>query len=59
MLVERIEDTAGECRLIIAGRILADVVHEAAHLVDGLIIDAAALAVEPEEVADELAGPRR
>ena len=54
LLVERIEDAPGEWRLMIAGRILADTVHEAAHLVDGLIIDATALAIEPEEVADQL-----
>ena len=47
LLVERIEDAPGEWRLMIAGRILADTVHEAAHLVDGLIIDATALAVAP------------
>ena len=35
MLIERIEDAVGEARLVIAGRIVADEVHEAAQLVDG------------------------
>ena len=55
-VAERIEDAAGGTRLIIAGRVLADILHEAAHLVDGLIVDADALAIDVEEVAAELPG---
>ena len=47
---------SGGARLIVAGRVLADVLHEATHLVDGLIIDADALAIDPDEVAAELPG---
>ncbi len=57
-VAERIEDAAGGTRLIIAGRVLADILHEAAHLVDGLIVDADALAIDAEEVAAELPGAR-
>jgi DNA-binding SARP family transcriptional activator len=55
-VAERIEDASGGARLIIAGRVLADILHEATHLVDGLIVDADALAIEAEEVAAELPG---
>ena len=55
-VAERIEDASGGARLIVAGRVLADVLHEATHLVDGLIIDADALAIDPDEVAAELPG---
>ncbi len=53
-VAERIEDASGGARLIIAGRVLADILHEATHLVDGLIIDAGALAIDADEVAAEL-----
>ena len=53
-LVEWIEDAPSASRLIVAGRILSDFLHEAAHLVDGLIIDADAMAIGPEEVLGEL-----
>ena len=44
-------------RLILAGRILPDGVHEVAQLVDGLIIDAAALAVGTPRDRRSRAGP--
>jgi DNA-binding SARP family transcriptional activator/tetratricopeptide (TPR) repeat protein len=50
-LVERIEDT-DDLRLIVAGRILPDAVHEVTQLVDGLIIDASALAITAPEIID-------
>ncbi len=50
-LVDRIEDT-DDLRLIVAGRILPDAVHEVTQLVDGLIIDATALAVATPEIID-------
>ena len=37
---------------------LADILHEAAHLVDGLIIDADALAIDADEVVAELPAAR-
>ena len=49
-LVERVEEADGSGRLIIAGRLLADAVHEVAQLVDGLILDTEALAVSAAEV---------
>jgi DNA-binding SARP family transcriptional activator len=54
LLAERVEDAGGDGRLVIAGRILAPALHEAAQLVDGLVIDAEALAVGPDEVAEQL-----
>ena len=50
-LVDRIEETE-TLRLIVAGRILPDAVHEVTQLVDGLIVDATALAVTAPEVVD-------
>ena len=52
-LVDRIED-ADDLRLIVAGRILPDAVHEVTQLVDGLIIDATALAVTAHEIVDHV-----
>jgi DNA-binding SARP family transcriptional activator len=52
-LVDVIED-ADDLRLIVAGRILPDAVHEATQLVDGLIIDASALAVTAAEIIDHV-----
>jgi DNA-binding SARP family transcriptional activator len=54
VLVERIEDADGGARLIIAGRIVPDAIHEVTQLVDGLIIDCEALASTPAEIADVL-----
>jgi DNA-binding SARP family transcriptional activator len=52
-LVNSIED--GEAlRLIVAGRILPDDVHEVTQLVDGSIIDATALAVTAQEIVDHV-----
>lgn len=50
LLMERIEDAAGG-RLIIAGRLLADGIHEVAELVDGLIVDTEALSITAAEIA--------
>jgi DNA-binding SARP family transcriptional activator len=52
-LVDRIEDLE-DLRLIVAGRILPDAVHEVTQLVDGLIIDASALAVTAHEIVDHV-----
>ncbi len=49
-LVEIIEDADEERRLIIAGRLAPIAVHDAVRLVDGLVLDAPALAVTAEEV---------
>ena len=46
VLRERIEDADGRGRLIVAGRLLADAIHEVTQLVDGLIVDSEALAVD-------------
>jgi DNA-binding SARP family transcriptional activator len=54
LLGERVEDAGGVGRLVIVGRVLAAALHEAAQLVDGLVIDAEALSIIPEEVADQL-----
>jgi DNA-binding SARP family transcriptional activator len=54
LLAERIEDAGGEGRLIIAGRILGEALHEVTQLVDGLIIDTEALMITPEEILAEL-----
>ncbi len=54
LLVERIEDAGGDGRLVIAGRILGEALHEVAQLVDGLIIDTEALMIVPEEILAEL-----
>lgn len=50
-LVELIEDADDERRVIIAGRLVPAAVHDAVRLVDGLVLDAAALAVTPEELS--------
>jgi DNA-binding SARP family transcriptional activator len=52
-LVDQIED-ADDLRLIVSGRILPDTVHEATQLVDGVIIDASALAVTAAEIIDHV-----
>ena len=52
-LVDQIED-ADDLRLIVSGRILPDAVHEVTQLVDGLIIDASALAVTAAEIVDHV-----
>jgi DNA-binding SARP family transcriptional activator len=54
VLRERIEDADGNTRLIIAGRIVDDAIHEVTQLVDGLIIDSEALSITPQEIVDVL-----
>jgi DNA-binding SARP family transcriptional activator len=54
VLVERIEDAEGDARLVLAGRLLPQQVHEAAQLVDGLIVDAESLRITPAEVLEVL-----
>lgn len=54
VLVERIEDADGDARLVLAGRLLPQEVHEATHLIDGLIIDAESLRISPAEVIEAL-----
>ena len=56
VLLTAIEDAQGTGRLIIAGRVLADPIHEAVQLVDGLIVDSEAFAVTPEEIAQLVPG---
>ena len=53
-LVERVETAPSTARLYVAGRILPTAVHEVAQLVDGLVIDADAMALTAEEVEAEL-----
>ena len=53
-LGEHMEDAPATTRLIIAGRILPEGIHDAARLVDGTIIDADALAVSSDELVGEL-----
>jgi DNA-binding SARP family transcriptional activator len=52
-LIELIEDSSDGLRLIVAGRFLPDALHEAAHLVDGVILDAAAMSITIDEVLAE------
>ena len=54
VLIERIEDAEGDARLVLAGRLLPHEVHEAAQLVDGLIVDAESLRITPAEVREAL-----
>jgi DNA-binding SARP family transcriptional activator len=54
VLARRIEDAGGDGRLVIAGRLLADALHETAQLMDGLVIDCKALSIRPAEITDEL-----
>lgn len=51
-LVEHIEDTPSNTRLMVSGRILPDALRDVGHLVDGLILDASALAVGVDEIVD-------
>ncbi|MBA3287965.1 MAG: hypothetical protein H0U21_08075 [Acidimicrobiia bacterium] len=53
LLAERIEDAPEGTRILVAGRLLPDAILEVVQLVDGLMIDASALAVTPEEVLEE------
>lgn len=55
LLVELIED-ADDLRIVVAGRYLDDALHEAAHLVDGVVVDAAGLSISPAEVTAEAPG---
>ncbi|MGH9138329.1 MAG: hypothetical protein ACRD0G_15005, partial [Acidimicrobiales bacterium] len=54
LLAQRIEDSSAKARLIVAGRILADAVHEAVHLVDGAILDTAALSIGADELVEAI-----
>ncbi|MGI9030675.1 MAG: hypothetical protein ACR2HP_11935 [Ilumatobacteraceae bacterium] len=56
-LVEQIEDAEPDTRLLIAGRLLPDAVHEAAALVDGLVIDTHAMTLTVADLEDDLATP--
>jgi DNA-binding SARP family transcriptional activator len=58
-LVEFVEDYTATFKVFVAGRIIADELHDAAHLVDGLVVDAMALAVTPDELVDEVDGLSR
>ncbi|HEX6658341.1 MAG TPA: hypothetical protein VF065_09690, partial [Ilumatobacter sp.] len=53
-LAERVETAPSTARLYVAGRILPTAIHEVAQLVDGLVIDADAMALTAEEVEAEL-----
>lgn len=55
-LVEHVEDAPQAIRLIVAGRILPDAIHDVAHLVDGLILDFSALAVTAHEIVEVAPG---
>jgi DNA-binding SARP family transcriptional activator len=54
VLTGRIEDAGGDGRLVIAGRLLVDELHEAAELIDGLVIDSEALSITPAQVTAEV-----
>lgn len=54
-LVEQIEDAEPGTRLLIAGRLLPDAVHEAAALVDGLVIDTHAMTLTVADLEGDLA----
>ena len=56
-LIQLIEDAEPDCRVVIAGRLLPFAVHDAVQLVDGVVLDAAALAVTAEELAAPGADP--
>jgi len=49
-LIELVEDADQDRRVVIAGRLLSLAVHDAVQLVDGLALDAEALAVTAEEL---------
>jgi DNA-binding SARP family transcriptional activator len=51
-LLEFIEDHADRVRCFVAGRYLPDAVHEVAHLVDGLVVDTASLAITSDEIVE-------
>jgi DNA-binding SARP family transcriptional activator len=51
-LVERIEDAPTGSRLMVAGRILAEPLHEVANLLDGQILDTSSLAINADEIVD-------
>src|SRR5262245_60335747 len=50
MLVERVEDAPAGARLTVAGRFLPEPLHEAAHLLDGQILDTSSLAISADEI---------
>ena len=51
-LVEIIEDAPPVARIFVVGRIIADELHDIAHLVDGLVLDSSAIAVSPSELME-------
>jgi DNA-binding SARP family transcriptional activator len=53
LLVDRIEETES-LRLVLAGRILPDELHEVTQLVDGMIIDASAMSLSPHEIVEHV-----
>jgi DNA-binding SARP family transcriptional activator len=53
-LVDHIEMADEGLRLIVAGRMVADRLHEVVQLVDGSVVDAPSMAVAPEEIVDVL-----
>jgi len=55
-LVEFVEDAPPDVKLMVSGRLLVDELHDVAHLVDGLILDARAMAVGPDEIVNEVTG---
>ena len=54
LLVEHIEMADEGLRLIVAGRMVADRLHEVVQLVDGSVVDAPSMAVTPDEIVDVL-----
>src|SRR4051812_7085305 len=54
ILLEHIEDADGPARLLIAGRLVADAIHEVTQLVDGLIVDSESLSISPAEILEVL-----
>ena len=51
VLRELVEDADGDHRVVVAGRVVADEIHEATQLVDGLVLDCEALAITVDEIA--------
>jgi DNA-binding SARP family transcriptional activator len=56
ILLEHIEDADGPARLLIAGRLVADAIHEVTQLVDGLIVDSEALSISGPEILEVVPG---
>jgi len=57
-LVDHIEEMPPSA-LFVVGRYLPDAVHEAAHLVDGLVLDTTALSITADEIVEALPGMAR